>query len=71
MRVLHVFADTNVFLQCKKLEELDWSVLGAYDRINVLVTHPVIREVDSLKKAGNERRAARSSCLCPVPLANG
>lgn len=60
MSVLHVFADTNLFLQCKNLEELDWSMLGAHDHVEILVTRPVITEIDSLKGGGNGRRAARS-----------
>lgn len=51
-------ADTNLFLECKRLEELHWGDLGD-DPIAVVLTKPVIREIDKHKKSsGRTRRRA-------------
>ncbi len=60
MKTLYLFPDTNVFLQCKSLEEVDWCVLGEWDRIEVFLTRPVQTEIDALKGGGNHRRATRA-----------
>jgi PIN domain len=61
MNILHVFADTNIFLQCKPPSEVDWSELGNWDRIDVILTRPLLDEIDELKdRGGNERRTARA-----------
>lgn len=60
VKVLHLFADTNVFLQCKPLEQVDWSSLGDWDRIDLIVTRPVQAEIDALKGKGNGRQASRA-----------
>ncbi|WP_285436324.1 PIN domain-containing protein [Pseudomonas sp. fls2-241-R2A-110] len=58
-RILYVFPDTNVFVQCKQLEALDWNQLGQYDKIMLVVTRPVITEVDN-QKGGPGRLAKRA-----------
>jgi len=58
-RILYVFPDTNVFVQCKQLEALDWTQLGQYDKIILIVTRPVITEVDN-QKSGPGRLAKRA-----------
>lgn len=57
---LTVFPDTNLFLQCKPLEELDWNLIGHADDVDVLITRPVQSELDALKANGNTRQASRS-----------
>ncbi|SFA71198.1 PIN domain-containing protein [Azotobacter beijerinckii] len=56
---LYVFPDTNILVQCKPLEELDWSYLGSIDRIVLILSRPVIGEIDQ-QKAGTGRLAKRA-----------
>jgi len=63
-KTLFVFPDTNVFVQCKQLQALSWSDLGPYENIILMVTRPVIAEVDR-QKAGSGKLARRAR------LANG
>jgi hypothetical protein len=60
VKILYLFPDTNVFLQCKPLGEVAWSALGDWDRIEVLLTRPVQTEIDALKGKGNGRLASRA-----------
>ena len=57
IKTLYVFPDTNVFVQCRQLGTLDWRDLGSYDKIVLLVTRPVIAEVDRQK--GTSGRLAK------------
>lgn len=59
VKILYVFPDTNVFVQCKQLEALEWRVLGNYDKVILIVTRPVISEVDA-QKSGSGRLAKRA-----------
>lgn len=59
IKTLYVFPDTNVFVQCKQLEALDWRELGEYDKVVLIVTRPVITEVDH-QKSGSGRLAKRA-----------
>lgn len=58
-KTLYLFPDTNLFVQCKALDQLDWALFGA-DRIDLIVTRPIIAEIDSHKGRGNSRLAKRS-----------
>lgn len=57
---LYLFPDTNLFLQCKPIEQLDWSVLGVFESVELVLTRPVQAEIDSLKSKGNSRQAGRA-----------
>ena len=35
-RTLYLFPDTNVFIQCKPLEQLDWSEWQEFSEIHLL-----------------------------------
>ena len=66
MPAIHLFADSNLFLQCKPLREIDWPQLGDFGDIEVIVCRTVQREIDTLKngRAGavqteRERQRAR------------
>jgi len=59
-RIVYLFPDTNLFLQCKTLEELDWSVCKDCEEVRLLVSKPVLREIDHLKSKGNDRVRKRS-----------
>ena len=57
MPAIHLFADSNLFLQCKPLREIDWPQLGDFGDIEVIVCRTVQREIDTLKNG----RAGRCS----------
>lgn len=51
-------ADTNLFFECKRLEDLPWAELDG-DPIVIAVTRPVLNEIDRHKKGtGRTRRRA-------------
>ncbi len=52
---LHLVADTNLFFEFKKLEELPWCELNA-DPIVILVTKPVLDEIDKHKKSNGRTK---------------
>jgi hypothetical protein len=52
---LYLVADTNLFFECKSLDQLPWSELGA-DPIVILLTKPVPDEIDKHKKGGGRTR---------------
>lgn len=60
MKVLYLFPDTNVFFQCKPLDQVDWSSFGSWNVIQVVLTRPVQAEIDAFKGKGNGRQAARA-----------
>ncbi len=53
---LHLVADTNLFFEGKKLEDLPWHELKA-DPIVLLLTKPVLDEVDRHKKSTGRTRS--------------
>jgi hypothetical protein len=57
---LYVFVDTNVFIQCKSLEELTWDAWKDYDEIVLIVSRPVQAEIDFQKDRGNGRVRKRA-----------
>lgn len=59
-KILYLFPDTNLFLQCKPLSQVTWTALGDWDRIEILLTRPVQTEIDALKGRGNSRQATRA-----------
>jgi predicted ribonuclease YlaK len=57
---LLVFPDTNVLIQGRALKEQAWGELGR-DTIDIMLSGPVIRELDRLKnRPGRVGKAARS-----------
>lgn len=58
--ILYLFADTNLFIQCRVLAELDWSTWGSLDEIHLIVSRPVQREIDYRKNKGSDRAADRA-----------
>lgn len=63
--IIYLFPDTNVFIQCKPLEQLDWSGWQDRSEVHLLVSRPVQREIDDQKNRGNSRvaRKARTTYL--------
>lgn len=73
-RVTYLFADTNLLIQCHPLDQLDWSALGDFVEISVVVSNPVLREIDYRKNKGNDRvgrRAREASALFREILKDG
>jgi len=52
--------DSNVFLQCRPLAELDWTEVTNDQTVELVVVAQVYRELDRLKQGGNARRAKRA-----------
>lgn len=48
-------ADTNLFFECRRLEDLPWADLGAGPLV-IALTKPVIGEIDKHKKGGGRTR---------------
>ena len=60
MKILHLFPDTNLFIQCRALEEFDWSVWAEFDEVHLIVCRPVQREIDNQKGKGDDRIGRRA-----------
>ena len=60
---LYLFVDTNLFIQCRDLSDLDWSEWRDFSEVHLIVSVPVQREIDVQKTRGNDRvgRRARST----------
>lgn len=58
--ILNFFVDTNLFLQCLPLEQLDWSPWDSFEKVRLIVSKPVLREIDYRKNKGNDRAAKRA-----------
>ena len=54
-RTLYLFPDTNVFIQCRPLNEVDWSEWMNHDEVHLIVCQPIQRELDKHKNRGNDR----------------
>ena len=59
-RPLHLFCDANLFLQCRPPEDLDGSGWSDYASVRLIVSDPVLREIDALKNKGNDRQSKRA-----------
>ena len=55
--VVYLFADTNLLIQCR---ELDWSAWNEFDEVRLIVSSPVLREIDYRKNKGNDRVGNRA-----------
>ena len=59
---LYFFVDTNLFIHCHAPEQLDWSPWHEFEEVRLIVSTPVLREIDRLKsrggRVGNRARAA-------------
>lgn len=59
-KILYLLPDTNFFIQCRPLRELDWSQWSQFDEVHLLVTRPVQKEIDHQKNRGNDRVGRRA-----------
>ncbi|HCD83189.1 MAG TPA: hypothetical protein DEQ45_05045 [Agrobacterium sp.] len=63
---LFLLPDSNLFIQCKPLKDLDWSPWKNYSHVRLIVTRPVQVEIDRQKNKGSDRlgqRARKASSL--------
>lgn len=60
MTILYLFSDTNLFIQCRPLEQLNWSGFGSFDEIHLIVSRPVHKEIDYRKNKGSDRVGSRA-----------
>ena len=58
--IVYLFADTNLLIQCRPLEELDWSAWNTFKEVRLIVSSPVLREIDYRKNRGNDRIGKRA-----------
>ncbi len=58
--IVYLFPDTNLFIQCRPLAELDWSTWDEFDEVHLIVTRPVQREIDKQKNRGSDRIGKRA-----------
>ena len=59
-KVLYIFPDTNLFIQCQALKALNWSRWSEFSEVQLIVSRPVQREIDSQKYRGNDRVGRRA-----------
>lgn len=75
-KILYLIPDTNLFIQCSPLHEIDWSAhsdFSSFEEIHILVCNPVNREIDKQKTRGNDRigrRARKTSSIFREILIN-
>ena len=59
-KVLYLFPDTNLFIQCRSLDDLDWSAWSEFAEVHLIVSRLVQREIDNQKYRGNDRVGRRA-----------
>ena len=71
---VNYFVDSNLFFQCHPLEQLDWTPWDAFEEVRLIVSTPVLREIDYRKNKGNDRvgiRARAASAMFREMLEDG
>ena len=59
---LYYFVDTNLFIQCHPLQQLDWSRWRGFEEVRLIVSSPVMHEIDRLKtRSGRVGKRARAA----------
>jgi hypothetical protein len=66
--IAYLFPDTNVFVQCRPLEELDWSSWRELDEVHLVVSRPIESEIDAHKNRGTACAAGGRHWDCSVRL---
>src|SRR6516225_7965758 len=59
IKILYLFPDTNLLIQCLPLGQLGWERWKSFDEVNLIISRPIQREIDKHKNGGNERLAKR------------
>lgn len=68
---LFLFPDTNIFLQCKPLVDIDFSEISDCDEIGIIISRPVQQEIDRQKGKGTSRlskKAKKAATLFSIVL---
>ena len=60
------FVDSNLFFQCHPLEQLDWTPWAAFEEVRLIVSSPVLREIDYRKNKGNDRVGIRARATSAI-----
>lgn len=58
---LFVFADANIWIHCRPVDQVDWCRLLGVDEIRFVASAPLVRELDKLKYAARTRDRARAA----------
>ena len=58
-QILYLFPDTNLFIQCRDLQELDWSEWKEFSEVHLIVCLPVQQEIDRQKTRGESNRVGK------------
>ena len=64
--ILYYFVDSNLFLQCRPLEELDWAPWATFEEVRLIVSKPVLREIDNRKNKGHDRAGRRARATTTI-----
>jgi predicted ribonuclease YlaK len=59
-RIVYLFPDTNVLVQCRPLDQIDWSGWKDFDEVHLVISRPVQAEIDDQKNKGGDRLAKRA-----------
>jgi hypothetical protein len=70
---IFLLPDSNLFIQCKPLKDLDWSPWKNYSHVRLIVTRPAQVKIDRQKNKGSDRlgsgrgehRVCSGKCLRP------
>jgi predicted ribonuclease YlaK len=57
--------DTNAFLQFRPYYEIPWTVLAGADRVRLVLTMPVLDEIEAKKQGPNARLKKRARRILP------
>ncbi|EFF1476602.1 DNA-binding protein, partial [Escherichia coli] len=57
---LYLFPDSNIFLQCKDLTQVNFSEITACDEVCIIITRPIQQEIDRQKGQGNSRLSKKA-----------
>lgn len=61
MTTIPVFIDTNAFIQMRDLKDIPWQTpFPQATRVEIIVTPPIIKELEDFKTGPNERRRERA-----------
>jgi hypothetical protein len=52
-KILYLFPDTGLLIQCLPLGELDWGRWTGFDEIHLIISRPIQKEIDKHKNGGN------------------
>jgi hypothetical protein len=80
LMTVFVFPDTNVWIHCRPLDQVDWIPIFGDNDVRFIATDPLVRELDQLKYAARTRDRARralsmieswANADAPVSVRNG